>query len=197
MKPWGGLSGRPFSLEHTMSIEVFASEVVFEGKVFDVQVDQVRFANGHETRIDLVTHSGAVAMLPIGEDGSIWFVRQYRHATGGLLLELPAGTLEQGEDPSSTAARECREEIGMAPGRLENVGGFFLAPGYSNEYMHVFLATDLKPDALSPDVDEAIEIEKLTVREVSDLIAVDGFQDAKTLACLLLAEAKHGILSKS
>ncbi len=180
-----------------MSIEVLSSEVLFEGKIFDVRVDRVRLANGHKTRIDLVIHSGAVTMIPIGEDGSIWFVRQYRHATGGYLLELPAGTLEQGEDPAITAARECREEIGMAPGRLENLGGFFLAPGYSNEYMHVFLAADLKPDALAPDADEVIEIEKLTVQEVKAHIRDGGFRDAKTLACLHLAETKLGILSKS
>ncbi len=180
-----------------MSIEVLSSEVLFEGKIFDVRVDRVRLANGHKTRIDLVIHSGAVTMIPIGEDGSIWFVRQYRHATGGYLLELPAGTLEQGEDPAITAARECREEIGMAPGRLENLGGFFLAPGYSNEYMHVFLATDLKPDALAPDADEVIEIEKLTVQEVKAHIRDGGFRDAKTLACLQLAETKLGILSKA
>jgi len=85
-----------------MAIELLSSEVVFEGKIFDVQIDQVRLANDHETRIDLVIHSGAVTLIPIGEDGSIWFVRQYRHATGGSLLELPAGTLEPGEDPETT-----------------------------------------------------------------------------------------------
>lgn len=180
-----------------MAIEVLSSEVVFEGKVFDVRVDRVRLANEHETRIDLVIHSGAVTLIPIGEDGSIWFVRQYRHATGGNLLELPAGTLEQGEDPASAAARECREEIGMAPGRLDNLGGFYLAPGYSNEYMHVFVATDLKPDPLSPDPDEVIEIEKLTVQEVMAQVKGGGFQDAKTLACLQLAETTLGILSES
>lgn len=180
-----------------MAIEVLSSEIQFEGKVFDVRVDRVRLADGHETRIDLVIHSGAVTMIPIGEDGSIWFVRQYRHATGGQLLELPAGTLEQGEDPAGTAARECREEIGMAPGQLDNLGGFFLAPGYSNEYMHVFLATDLKPDALAPDADEVIAIEKLTAQEVKAQINEGGFQDAKTLACLQLAETRLGILSKS
>ena len=180
-----------------MAIEVLSSEVVFEGKIFDVQIDQVRLANDHETRIDLVIHSGAVTLIPVGEDGSIWFVRQYRHATGGHLLELPAGTLEPGEDPASTAARESREEIGMAPGQLDHLGGFYLAPGYSNEYMHVFLATDLQPDALAPDPDELIESLKLTPQEVRAKIKDGGFQDAKTLACLQLAETKHGILSES
>jgi len=180
-----------------MAIEVLSSEVVFEGKIFDVQIDQVRLANDHETRIDLVIHSGAVTLIPVGEDGSIWFVRQYRHATGSHLLELPAGTLDPGEDPASAAARESREEIGMAAGQLDNLGGFYLAPGYSNEYMQVFLATDLRPDALAPDVDEVIEIEKLTPQEVTTQIMGGGFQDAKTLACLQLAETMRGILSKS
>ena len=180
-----------------MAIEVLSSELVFEGRIFDVQIDQVRLANDHRTRIDLVIHSGAVTLIPVGEDGSIWFVRQYRHAAGGHLLELPAGSLEPGEEPASTAARESREEIGMAPGQLDHLGGFYLAPGYSNEYMHVFLATDLQPDALAPDPDELIEIEKLTLQEVRTRITDGAFQDAKTLACLLLADNMHGILSKS
>ena len=180
-----------------MAFELISSEVVFKGKVFDVRVDQVRLADGHETRIDLVIHPGAVTLIPRDEDGTIWFVRQYRHATGGYLLELPAGTLEQGEDPASTASRESREEIGMSPGRLEDLGGFFLAPGYSNEYMYVFLATDLEPDALALDPDEIIEIEKLTVQEVVAQIRNGGFQDAKTLAALQLAETARGILSQS
>lgn len=180
-----------------MAIELVSSKVAFEGKVFDVRVDQVRLADGHETRIDLVIHSGAVTLIPVGEDGAIWFVRQYRHATGGYLLELPAGTLEPGEDPVSTAAREAREEIGMAPGRLEDLGGFYLAPGYSNEYMYVFLAMDLEPDALAPDPGEIIEIEKLTAQEVVAQIRGGGFQDAKTLAALQLAETALGILSQS
>ncbi len=180
-----------------MAIEVLSSKVVFEGKIFDVQIDQVRLANDHETRIDLVIHSGAVTLIPVGNDGSIWFVRQYRHATGGHLLELPAGTLEPGEDPASTAVRESREEIGMAPGQIDHLGGFYLAPGYSNEYMNVYLATDLQPDALAPDPDELIEIEKLSPQEVRTLITDGGFQDAKTLACLHLADTMHGILSKS
>ena len=180
-----------------MDIELISSEVAFEGKVFDVRVDQVRLADGHETRIDLVIHSGAVTLIPRDEDGTIWFVRQYRHATGGYLLELPAGTLEHGEDPASTAARESREEIGMSPGRLEDLGGFYLAPGYSNEYMHVFLATELAPDALARDPDEIIEIEKMTAQEVVAQIRDGGFQDAKTLAALNLAETAVGILSQS
>lgn len=180
-----------------MAFELVSSEVVFEGKVFDVRVDRVRFPDGHETRLDIVVHSGAVTLIPRDQDGAIWFVRQYRHAAGGHLLELPAGTLEPGEDPATAAARECREEIGMAPGRLDDLGGFYLAPGYSSEYMHVFLATDLKPDPLAPDPDEILEIQKLAEQEVVDQIRGGGFQDAKTLAALQLAGKGVGIVSRS
>ncbi|MFQ5944314.1 MAG: NUDIX hydrolase [Anaerolineales bacterium] len=180
-----------------MAIEVLSSEIVFEGKVFDVRVDQVRLAGDRETRIDIVIHSGAVTFIPIDQDGTIWFVRQYRHATGDYLLELPAGTLEPGEDPALTAARESREEIGMAPSHMKAIGGFYLAPGYSNEYMHVFIATGLEPDARMPDPDEIIEIEKLSVPEVVGQLHSGGFQDAKTLAALQLADSTLGILSQS
>ena len=180
-----------------MTIEVVSSQVAFEGKVFDVRIDQVRLSDGHETQIDLVIHSGAVTFIPKDDDGAIWFVRQYRHATGGYLLELPAGTLEQGEHPADTAARECREEIGMAPGRLQELRGFYLAPGYSNEYMHLFLATELVPDPLPRDPGEIIEIEKLSAQEIRAQIRGGGFQDAKTLAALQVAEIKLGILSKT
>jgi ADP-ribose pyrophosphatase len=180
-----------------MGFEVLSSELAFQGKVFDVRVDQVRLEESHEFRVDVVVHADAVTFIPIDQDGAIWFVRQYRHATGIHLLELPAGTLEQGEDPARTAARECREEIGMAPGHLEALGGFYLAPGYSNEYMHVFMATDLTPDALARDPDEIIEIKKLGANDVVSLMREGGFQDAKTLAALQMADSIRGILSQS
>ena len=180
-----------------MGTELLSSETVFEGKVFDVRVDDVRLPNGHRTRIDLVIHAGAVTFIPLDGEGSIWFVRQYRHATGGHLLELPAGTLEPGEDPAATAARECREEIGMSAGKLEVLGGFYLAPGYSNEYMHVFLATDLKPDALERDADELIEVVKMPVSQIVAQIHSGTIQDAKTLAALHMAQRELGIRANS
>lgn len=175
-----------------MGVELLSSEKAFEGKVFDVRIDQVRLANGHETRIDIVEHAGAVTFIPVDDEGEIWFVRQYRHATGRELLELPAGTLEAGEDPATTAARECREEIGMSAGKLEDLGGFFLAPGYSNEYMHVFLATDLQPDALERDADELIEVVKMPFTQAVAQVHAGEILDAKTLAALHLAGKELG-----
>lgn len=180
-----------------MSVKVLSSELAFEGKVFDVRVDHVRLYEGQEARVDVVMHAGAVALIPKDQDDAVWFVRQYRHAVETEMLELPAGTLEKGEEPARTAARECREEIGMAPGRLEDIGGFYLAPGYSDEYMHVFVATDLEPAPLERDPDEIIEIEKLSVQQIRDRLRDGGFKDAKTIAALHMADAALGMLSRS
>jgi len=168
-------------------MELIRSERVFQGRAFAVRVDQLRRADGETSRIDLVEHVGAVALLPLGQDGLIWLVRQYRHPAGKRLLELPAGTLEPGEPPEECARRECREEIGMAPGRLERLGGFYLAPGYSTEYLHVFLAADLQPSPLPGDEDEQLEIERLGLVQVLQRMRRGEIEDAKSLAALLLA----------
>ena len=168
-------------------MELIRSERVFQGRAFAVRVDQLRRADGEISRIDLVEHVGAVTLLPLGQDGLIWLVRQYRHPAGKRLLELPAGTLEPGEPPEECARRECREEIGMAPGRLERLGGFYLAPGYSTEYLHVFLAADLQPSPLPGDEDEQLEIERLGLIQVLQRMRRGEIEDAKSLAALLLA----------
>jgi ADP-ribose pyrophosphatase len=170
-----------------MQVETLQSEAVFEGKVFRVRRDRVRYLGGAEADFDVVEHPGAVTMVPIDDEGRMWFVRQYRHPVGTSLLEFPAGTLEDKEDPEACARRECREEIGVEPGELLLLGSCYLAPGYSSELNHLFLARDLQASPLAGDEHEDIEIEIFTVDEVYDLIASGGLQDAKTLAALLLA----------
>ncbi len=169
-----------------MTIEIIQSEVVFRGKVFDIRQDQIRFPDGKRTKIDIVEHSGAVTILPIDETGSIWFIRQYRHPAGKELFELPAGVMNEGEDPAESAQRELREEIGMAANQLRLLGEFFLAPGYSTEYMYVYLATDLRVAPLQADDDESIQIEKIPIEQVSTIVRSGRIQDAKSLAALFL-----------
>ena len=176
-----------------MGYRVMASETPFRGRVFEVRKDQVEFPDGRVASVDVVVHPGAVALIPLDERNRIWFVRQYRHSTGGELLELPAGTLEPGEPPEHCAERECREEIGMYPGRLEHLGGFFLAPGYSTEVLSVFLASELRPDPSPPDLDEEIHLEKLGLARVAELIEKRELRDAKSLAALLLAGPRLGL----
>jgi ADP-ribose pyrophosphatase len=169
-----------------MSYTVTASEPIFAGRAFKVRIDSVRRPDGKVHRIEIVDHPGAVTLVPVGADGRLHFVRQYRHSTLEVMLELPAGTLDPGEDPAACARRECREEIGMAPEKLEPLGGFFLAPGYSTEYLHVYLATGLTEAPLPADEDEDLRVERLTLEQAEGLARTGGLHDAKTLAALYL-----------
>ncbi len=170
-----------------MAYRVLQSETIFQGKVFGVRIDQVESPTGQTMRVDVVEHGGAVVMIPVDDNQRIWLVRQYRHPTGKTLLELPAGTLDPGEDPKTCAVRECREEIGMSPSYLVPLGGAFMAPGYSTEFLHFFLVGDLTPAPLTPDADEDIYVERLTWDEIMELIARGELQDTKSLAGLFLA----------
>ncbi len=165
------------------------SEPVYQGKAFKIRRDTVKMPNGRETRLDVVEHVGSVVMVPVDAAGNIIFVRQYRHPTGLDLLELPAGTRDGAEPPADCAAREMREETGMAAGRIEQLGAFYLAPGYSTEYMYVFLATDLVPNPLPPDTDEFLQVEKIPVRQAMAMAEKGEIPDAKSLAALLMARA--------
>lgn len=171
-----------------MEFKTKLSEIHYAGRAFKVRRDQVQAPNGQIMSLDIVEHVGAVTIIPLDAQGQVWFVRQYRHAAGEILLELPAGTLEAGEHPELCARREIREEIGMAAGKLEKVGEFYLAPGYSTEYMHVYLAQDLFPDPLPGDADEFLSIEALPLAQVRQMVRHGQLKDAKSLAALLLAE---------
>jgi ADP-ribose pyrophosphatase len=169
-----------------MAYELISSESTYQGKAFSVRRDQLRLPDGSLARLDIVEHVGAVTVLPFDEAGQIWFVRQYRHAAGLELLELPAGTLEPDEEPEACALREIREETGMAAGRLQKIGEFFLAPGYSTEYMYVFLAGDLTHDPLPGDADEFLSVERFPLAQVEAMLLNGEIQDAKTIAALAL-----------
>jgi len=171
----------------SMTFEIIQSESKFQGRVFDVRVDQVRLPDGQTTVLDIVVHGGAVVIVPVDADGSLWFVRQYRHAAAMDLLEFPAGSVEDGENLLEGAQRELREEIGYSAGLLEKIGSFYLAPGYSTEQLHIFLAKDLISDPLTGDVDEFISTEKHSQIEVEKMALDGSIQDAKSLAAFLLA----------
>ena len=175
-----------------MAYTIEHSESVFQGMVFNVRVDQVQYPDGIVHRVDVVEHHGAVALVPIDDDGGIWFVRQYRHPAGKTLIEIPAGTIEHGEKPQDCAMRECREELGLAPDEIIPLGSVYLAPGYSTEILHIFLARGLRPAPLPPDVDEVLEPLKISCQEVQHKIQEDEIHDAKTLAGILLAQSYLG-----
>jgi ADP-ribose pyrophosphatase len=171
-----------------MKFETIDSQSIFEGRAFNLRQDQVRLPDGADTVLDIVEHAGAVTILPVDTNGKVWFVRQYRHAAGSELLELPAGGLEPNEPPDVCADRETREEIGMGAKKYQKLGGFYLAPGYSTEFIHVFLATELFEAPLRGDSDEFLSIERIHLNDIPDMIKTGKINDGKTLAVFQLAK---------
>lgn len=151
---------------------VLSSETVYQGRLIKVDLDTLQMDGGITAYREIIRHPGAVCMIPVTDDGELLFVTQYRHAAGKRLLELPAGTLEHGESPTDAVVRELQEEVGQRPGCLEPLGGFFVAPGYTTEYIHLFLCTELQPNTLPGDDDEDIEIETLSLDAA--LAAIDS-----------------------
>lgn len=173
--------------EFHMPFEFIRSETLLKGRAFLIRRDTLKTPDGRETKFDIIEHGGSVILVPVDKDGNLLFVRQYRHAAGKDLLELPAGTLEDGEDPALCAAREIREETGFAADQIEKIGDFYLAPGYSTEFMHVFLARELKYDPLDADDDEFLSVETVSFTEAIQMAERGEMPDAKSLAALLLA----------
>ena len=173
--------------EQTPLPEVTDSELLLRAHVFEVVRSSVRFPDGREVERMVVRHPGAVALIAIDGEGRWLLVRQYRHPTGQELLEIPAGTLEPGEEPHATAARELREETGFAAASLERIGGAWTAPGFCDEYMHFYLATSLRPDPLPQDEDEGISAPvAMTFDELQAAIDDGAIEDGKTLAAVTL-----------
>jgi len=156
-----------------------SADTVWRGKLIAVTVEQW---GGHAREI--VEHPGAVAIVSVDTAGEMAFVRQVREATRGRLLEIPAGTCEPGEEPLATAKRELHEECGLTGGTWSELGAFWTTPGFSREYMHVFLAEGVDRGEAAPEADEELEIVRYRAADVSALIS--EIEDAKTLAGLLL-----------
>lgn len=172
--------------------DVVASERLHDGWL-RVRADRLRWPSGRESRTEVIEHPGGVTIVAIDPNDRLLLVRQYRHPAGRDLLELPAGTLDPGETPETTAERELQEEAGYRPGRLERLGGFYLAPGYCTEYQHVFLATELSESRLDAE-EEAIDVEAVPLDEALRRIAAGEIVDAKTVGAVLLYLQRRGEL---
>jgi ADP-ribose pyrophosphatase len=172
------------------SFKLLKSEILMQGRAFTIRRDTLETPDNRETKFEIIEHIGSVVILPLDKDGNLLFVRQYRHAASIDLLELPAGTLDNaGEKPEDCAAREIREETGMATRTLTKIGEFFLAPGYSTEFMHVFLATDLYYSPLEADADEFLSVQAIPAAEAIRMAERSEIPDAKSLAALMLARS--------
>lgn len=173
--------------------ERLGREVAFEGRVVDVWQDRVRIAHDGESReavYDVVHHPGAVAVVPLFDDGTIAMLRQFRYATGGYILEIPAGTLEEGESFESCAVRELAEEIGCRAARWSRLAHFYTTPGFCDEEMRIYLAEGLTDAGGTPDEDELLEVVHIVLAEAVERAARGEIQDAKTLIGLHTARAR-------
>ena len=173
-----------------------ASEVLRRSRVLEFRVDTVETADGRRATRDVAGHPGGVAIVAIDPSGNVLLVRQWRHAVGRALLEIPAGTLDRHadgsvEDHAGAAARELEEETGYRAGTWRYLAGFFTAPGFTSELMHLYLATDLEParvDRLGPDEDEQLVLERMPLADAVARAERGEIADAKSIVGLLLAD---------
>ena len=167
--------------------ELILSEVRLDDFLFGAVTDRLRYADGQEIECDVLKHPGVVVIVPIDDQGRWLLIRQYRHGAGRVMLELPAGTAEEGELPLVTAHREIREETGFAAGSLVRIGGVWAAPSFLGEYVDYFVATELRADPLPQDDDENLsEPIAMTPEEVLAAIDDGTIEDAKTIVATML-----------
>ncbi len=170
---------------------VLASHRIYEGRIVNLRVDDVRTPGGLETQREIVEHRGAVALVAIDDSQRVLLVRQYRHAVSRVTTEIPAGTLEPGEDPATCAARELAEETGYSAARLERLGGICPSPGFCTEYIHLFVATGLTRGSARPEADEQIAVQAVPWAEALRQVRAGEIDDAKSVSALLLADARR------
>ncbi len=170
---------------------VVASRRVFEGTIVSVRLDEVEMPSGRRVVYEIVEHPGAVAMVPVTEEGTVLLVRQFRQAVGGELLEVPAGTLEAGETPEACAARELAEEVGSAAARWEPLARFYPSPGLLTEVLHVYLARDLRPVRAERE-EEDLRVVTVPLGDARRRIDTGEIRDAKSIIGILLACQRLG-----
>jgi ADP-ribose pyrophosphatase len=171
--------------------KTISSQKVFEGRVFNVTVDTVREGQLTYQR-EVVHHGGSAVIVPVFDDGTVALVRQYRHPVVRYLLEAPAGTLSEGERPEVGAERELQEELGVIAGNMEKLSEFFVSPGFCEEKMWVFLATELVQGQQRLEEDEVLDVVRLPISEALEMITSGEIQDAKTIIGLMLAAPRVG-----
>ena len=177
--------------QHKELPKILNSQKVFDGRVFKVTVDTVSEGDLTYQR-DVVHHPGSAVIVPVHDDGTVSLVRQYRHPAVRYLLEVPAGTLGDGERPEAGAARELEEELGLIAERWEKLSEFFVSPGFLEEKMWVYLATELIQGKPQPDEDEVLDVVRMPIGDALEMITSGEIQDAKTIIGLILAAPRVG-----
>jgi ADP-ribose pyrophosphatase len=172
-------------------LEVISTESIYKGRIFEVSLDSIR-EDGIEYKREIISHHGSAVIVPVFADKTVALVKQYRHAAGKYLWEIPAGSLEKGEDPKEGAARELEEEIGVTAVNIEKLSEFYVSPGFLSEKMFIYMATDLTETAQNLEDDELIEVKRFTFAEALELIRQNEIEDAKTIVGLILAGSRFG-----
>ena len=165
---------------------------ITRGAQFEFVTERVRLPNGREVDMDLVHHPGAAAVVPFLDARRVLLIRQHRHATGGSLLEIPAGKLDPGESPEDCALRELEEETGYRAGRLEPLTSIWTSPGFCDEVIHLFAARDLEPSEQRLEPDEILELVPTPLATAIEQIRRGELRDAKSVVALLLADRASG-----
>jgi len=171
-----------------------ASQPQVAGFRVEVSRERVTLPNGREISLDIVHHPGAAAIVPFASDEDVLLIRQFRHAAGGTILEVPAGKLDAGEAPEVCAARELEEEAGQRAGRVESLGSIWTTPGFTDEVIHLFAAFDLTPVAARPEDDEVIEVLRVPLADALDFVWRGELRDAKSALALIHAAKRLGRL---
>lgn len=176
--------------------KTIASTSIYEGRIIKVKVDEVLLPNGNTAKREIVNHQGAVAVLPLTDEGKLVAVRQFRKPLEKTIVEIPAGKLEPGEEPLQCAIRELEEETGYTAEHYEHLSSFYTSPGFADELLHVYIATGLKKGESRPDEDEFVDILELTLEEAQQLHQTGEICDAKTVVALFVWEnrllRRHG-----
>ena len=168
--------------------EVLDRREVFKGRVVDLSIERLRLPNGKVCELELIRHPGAAAVVPVDDAGNVLLIRQYRHATGGWLVEVPAGKLDPGEAPETCALREVEEETGHRPSTLAPLGWIWTTPGFTDERIWLYLATGLSPTRQALQHDELLTVERTPLVEAVSWARDGRIVDAKSVCALLRAE---------
>lgn len=166
-----------------------ASRTIYNGRIFDIRIDEIREGEKQYER-EIVEHKGGAVIVPVFDDGTVALVRQYRHAAGGFLLEIPAGMLDDNEDPMIGAVRELEEEIGVRASHIEKLTELYPSPGYLTEKMYLFMATGLTEVGQNLDHDENLTVERYSFKELEAMSRDGRIADAKTIVGVILAKER-------